>query len=101
MQGLGFGLVAQMLDPNYRTPRSLEMNIGMQREIYSGIIFSADFVRNVGTHYLIGIEITLETFVTSTRLLRFKRSRRRTKRSIAARAPIPTTFNAQLPPAYK
>ncbi|MBV8071151.1 MAG: TonB-dependent receptor [Acidobacteriaceae bacterium] len=55
-QGLGFGLVPLMLDPNYRTPRSVEMNIGVQREIHPGIIFSADLVRNVQTHYLIGID---------------------------------------------
>jgi hypothetical protein len=45
-----------MYDPNYRTPRSLEMNIGVQREIRPGTIFSADFVRNVQTHYFLGID---------------------------------------------
>lgn len=55
-QGLGFGLVANMYDPRYRTPRSVEMNIGVQREIRPGMIFSADFVRNVVTHYFLGID---------------------------------------------
>jgi hypothetical protein len=55
-QGLGFGLGANMFDPNYRTPRSVQMNIGVQREIRSGMIFSADFVRNVQTHYFLGID---------------------------------------------
>jgi hypothetical protein len=55
-QGLGFGVIANMLDPNYRTPRSVEMNIGVQREIRPGIIFSADFVRNIQTHYFLGID---------------------------------------------
>jgi hypothetical protein len=55
-QGLGFGLSANMYDPNYRTPRSVEMNIGVQREIRPGMIFSADFIRNVQTHYFLGIE---------------------------------------------
>jgi hypothetical protein len=55
-QGLGFGLVPLMLDANFRTPRSLEMNIGVQRQIHPGVIFSVDFVRNVQTHYLIGID---------------------------------------------
>jgi hypothetical protein len=32
------------------------MNIGVQREIRSGIVFSADFVRNVQTHYFLGID---------------------------------------------
>ena len=55
-QGLGFGLVPAMYDPNYRTPRSVEMNIGIQREIRQGMILSIDFVRNVQTHYLIGVD---------------------------------------------
>ena len=55
-QGLGFGLVPGMYDPNYRTPRSVELNIGLQREIRPGMILSTDFVRNVQTHYLIGID---------------------------------------------
>ena len=55
-QGLGFGLVPDMYDPNYRTPRSVEMNIGVQREIRAGMFLSADFVRNVQTHYLLGID---------------------------------------------
>lgn len=53
-QGLGFGCC--MYAPNYRTPRSVEMNIGVQREIHPGLIFSADFVRNVQTHYFLGID---------------------------------------------
>jgi carboxypeptidase family protein len=56
-QGLGFGLYANMYDPNYRTPRSVEMNIGIQREIRPGMILSADFVRNVQTHYFLGIDV--------------------------------------------
>jgi hypothetical protein len=53
-QGLGFGCC--MFDPNFRTPRSVEMNIGVQREIRSGLVFSADFVRNVQTHYFLGVD---------------------------------------------
>jgi hypothetical protein len=55
-QGLGIGLVASMYDPNFRTPRSVQMNIGIEREIRPGMIFSADFVRNVQTHYFLGID---------------------------------------------
>jgi hypothetical protein len=32
------------------------MNIGVQREIRPGMIFSADFVRNMQTHYFLGID---------------------------------------------
>jgi Carboxypeptidase regulatory-like domain len=55
-QGLGFGLVASMFDPNFKTPRSLQINIGVEREIRPGLVFSADFVRNAQTHYLLGID---------------------------------------------
>jgi hypothetical protein len=55
-EGLGFGLGATMYDPNFQTPRSVQMNIGMEREIRPGIIFSADFVRNVQTRYLLGVD---------------------------------------------
>ena len=58
-QGLGFGLVPYMLDPNFRSPRSLEMNIGFEKEIRHRTILSLDFVRNVETHYLIGIDENL------------------------------------------
>jgi hypothetical protein len=58
-QGLGFGLGANMYHPNYRTPRSVEINIGVQREIRPGIIFSADYVRNVQTHYFLGVDENL------------------------------------------
>jgi hypothetical protein len=54
--GLGFGSIANMYDPNFRTPRSVQMNIGIQKEIRQGMIFSADFVRNVQTHYFVGID---------------------------------------------
>jgi len=54
--GLGFGLGANLYDPRFRTPRSVQMNIGIERELRSGMVFSADFVRNVETHYLLGID---------------------------------------------
>jgi len=54
-QGYGFG-GASMFDPNYRSPRSVQMNVGIQREIRPGMVLSADFVRNVQTHYLLGID---------------------------------------------
>jgi hypothetical protein len=38
--------------PNYRSPRSLQMNAGFQREIRHGMVLSADYVRNVETHGL-------------------------------------------------
>jgi Carboxypeptidase regulatory-like domain len=55
-QGLGSGLGASMYDPDFQTPRSVQMNIGVQRELRLGMVFTADFVRNVQTHYLLGID---------------------------------------------
>jgi hypothetical protein len=52
----GFGLDG-VLDPNYRTPRSVEMNIGYPAgDSPRSALFSADFVRNVQTHYFLGID---------------------------------------------
>jgi hypothetical protein len=45
------------LDPDYKSPRSIQMNIGIQRELRPGMVFSADFVRNVGLHYLIATDV--------------------------------------------
>jgi hypothetical protein len=55
-QGFGFGLTPEMYDPRFRTPRSVEMNIGLEREIRPRMLLSLDFVRNVETHCLIGID---------------------------------------------
>jgi hypothetical protein len=44
------------LGSDYRTPRSVVVNMGVQRQIRPGLIFSADFVQNVGTHYLLAID---------------------------------------------
>jgi hypothetical protein len=55
-KGLGFGLGPNMYDPNYQTPRSVEMNVGVQQELRPGIILSVDYLRNVQTHYFLGID---------------------------------------------
>ncbi len=55
-QGQGLNGAGPPLDPGYRTPRSVEMNIGIQREIRRGTILSADFIRNIQTHYFLSID---------------------------------------------
>ncbi len=45
-----------IFDPNYRTGRSWEMNVGIQHELHPGTVVSADFIRNIGEHYLIAID---------------------------------------------
>jgi hypothetical protein len=44
------------ISPNYKTPYSIQMNIGIQREIRPGMVFTADFLRNVGLHYLLAYD---------------------------------------------
>jgi hypothetical protein len=44
------------LAPNYRTPYSVQMNAGIQRELMPGMVLSVDYLRNVNMHYLIGID---------------------------------------------
>lgn len=36
--------------PNYQSPRSVQMNIGVQRQIWQGGVLSVDYLRNVITH---------------------------------------------------
>jgi len=45
---------AALFAPNYQSPRSVQMNIGIQRELHPGTILSVDLLRNVATHYLLG-----------------------------------------------
>jgi hypothetical protein len=47
---------AALLFPDYKTPRSVQMNVGMQHEIRPGLVLSADYLRNVGLHYLIAVD---------------------------------------------
>ncbi len=42
--------------PNYRSTRAYQMNIGIQREIVRGGVFTADFVRNVSLHFPLTID---------------------------------------------
>jgi hypothetical protein len=55
---LGQALNSQqgLLAPNFQTPRSVEMNIGFQKQIRQATVFSVDYVRNLGTHYLLGLD---------------------------------------------
>ena len=46
-----------VFNPNYRTPRSWEMNVGFQRQLRPGMVFSADYIRNIGEHYLLAIDM--------------------------------------------
>ncbi|MFZ0807948.1 MAG: carboxypeptidase regulatory-like domain-containing protein [Candidatus Sulfotelmatobacter sp.] len=45
-----------LFNPNYRSPRSVQMNLGIQHELKPGTVISVDFIRNVQTHYLLGVD---------------------------------------------
>jgi hypothetical protein len=45
-----------LLAPNYVSPRSLQMNFGLQHEIRPGMVFTADYLRNIETHTLLAID---------------------------------------------
>lgn len=46
-----------LLDPNYKTPRSIQMNAGFQREIRPGMVLTMDYLRNVAVHYLLNVDV--------------------------------------------
>jgi hypothetical protein len=43
--------------PNFRTARSIQMNIGLQREVWKNAVLSADYIRNVGEHFQQAIDV--------------------------------------------
>jgi Carboxypeptidase regulatory-like domain len=46
-----------LFSPGYRTPRSWQMNLGIEKEAAPGTVLSVDYVRNIGEHYLIGQDV--------------------------------------------
>jgi hypothetical protein len=46
-----------LLAPNYETPRSIQMNIGIQHQIKPGLVLTADYLRNVSTRTLLGVDV--------------------------------------------
>jgi hypothetical protein len=42
--------------PKYVSPRSVQMNVGFSRELKRGTVLSVDYIRNVGTHFLLGVD---------------------------------------------
>lgn len=46
-----------IIAPGFESPRSVQMNIGLQRELRPGMVLTADYLRNVGTHFLLGYNL--------------------------------------------
>lgn len=45
-----------LIAPNYVSPRSVQMNFGLQHELRKGMVFSADYLRNIETHTLLAVD---------------------------------------------
>ena len=50
------GTSTNLFYPGYRTPRSLQMNFGIQHELRKGMVFTADYLRNISTHTLLAVD---------------------------------------------
>src|SRR5713226_5327496 len=46
----------QLLAPNYRSPYSFQANVGVQHQFGKRTVLTVDYVRNVGLHYLLGVD---------------------------------------------
>jgi len=43
-------------NPNFRTARSYQMNVGIQRQIGKGVL-TVDYLRNIGLHFQVGVDV--------------------------------------------
>ncbi|HXB21192.1 MAG TPA: hypothetical protein VNV88_07425, partial [Candidatus Solibacter sp.] len=43
--------------PDYKTPRSVQMNIGVQHELAKGVVVTVDYLRNISTHTTLAIDV--------------------------------------------
>lgn len=43
--------------PNFRTARSYQMNIGIQRQLTKGGVLTVDYLRNIGLHFQMGVDV--------------------------------------------
>jgi hypothetical protein len=53
----GLGQPAFLFAPNYKTPVSVQINFGIQREIRRGMVLSADYLRNIETRTLLAVDV--------------------------------------------
>lgn len=66
--------------PNYRTARSLQINLGLQREFWKGGILSVDYLRNIGTHFMQRVD---ENHVGDARYLNVTAARNAINRTLS------------------
>jgi hypothetical protein len=48
--------LTNLLAPHYRSPYSMEFNVGVSRELRPGTVLTVDYLRNVALHGLIGVD---------------------------------------------
>ncbi len=53
----GINFPIGLFAPNYKTPRSTQINVGIQHEFAPGVVGSVDYVRNVTTGLLLGVDL--------------------------------------------
>ncbi len=53
----GAAIPTGLISPQYKTPRSVQMNIGIQHQLRPGTVVTIDYVRNIATHYLLSTDI--------------------------------------------
>src|SRR5262249_52908314 len=46
-----------LLDPNYQTPRTVHLDLGLAHELKPGLRFTLDYVREVTTRTLLGVDV--------------------------------------------
>ncbi len=52
----GLNIPLGLFAPDYKTPRSVQMNVGFQHEIRPGMVLTMDYLRNISTHNLLSID---------------------------------------------
>jgi hypothetical protein len=70
-----------LLAPKYVSPRSVQMNFGLQHEIRKGMVLTADYLRNIETHTLLAIDTN---HVGDARYFSFKNAQTAIANTLAA-----------------
>ncbi|HLH01917.1 MAG TPA: carboxypeptidase regulatory-like domain-containing protein [Bryobacteraceae bacterium] len=52
----GVNIPIGLFAPNYQSPRSLQMNAGFQHQFGSSTVLTVDYLRNITTHLLLGVD---------------------------------------------
>ena len=79
------GTRTALFTPDFRTPRSTQINVGVQHEMRPGSVISIDYVRNVETHTLLGVDVN---HVGDARFLNTANAITAIASTLAANAPV-------------